>query len=90
MKSAATISFGQPMPETAMRRTSEQTTLCDVFLAIASSLVVCPAADFAVLAKEHGARLIIINCEPTSLDFIADLVINAEIGRSLDTAVGIE
>ena len=62
------ISFGQPMPETAMRRASGQTTLADLFLAIGSSLVIYPAADFPVLAKQHGARLVIINPEPTSLD----------------------
>ncbi len=73
-----------------MHRVSEQTILCDLFLAIGSSLVIYPAADFPVLAKEHGARLVIINREPTPLDLIADLVINAEIGPTLGTAVGIE
>jgi NAD-dependent deacetylase len=78
------------MPETAMCRASEQTILCDLFLAIGSSLVVYPAAAFPVLAKEHGARLVIINREPTPLDLIVDLVINAEIGPTLGTAAGIE
>ncbi|MFQ5973926.1 MAG: NAD-dependent deacetylase, partial [Alphaproteobacteria bacterium] len=86
----ATISFGQPMPEAAMRRAFEETILCDQFLAIGSSLVVYPAADYPVLAKERGARLVIISREPTPIDSIADLVINAEIGPTLGAAAGFD
>ncbi len=85
-----TISFGQSMPENAMRRALEESMLCDLFLAIGSSLVVYPAADFPALAKGHGAHLAIINREPTPLDSIADLVINAEIGTTLGVAVGVD
>jgi NAD-dependent deacetylase len=77
---AATISFGQAMPETQMRRAREVTLACDVFLAIGSSLVVYPAAGFPALAKRNGARLVIINREATELDRLADLVIRADIG----------
>jgi NAD-dependent protein deacetylase/lipoamidase len=45
-----------------------------------SSLVVYPAAAFPAFAKENGARLVIVNREPTPLDEAADLVIHAEIG----------
>jgi NAD-dependent deacetylase len=79
----ATISFGQSMPEEPMRRAREESLLCDLFLAIGSSLVVHPAAGFPVLAKENGARLVIINREPTDLDGLADLVLNLEIGPTL-------
>ncbi|WP_183189636.1 SIR2 family NAD-dependent protein deacylase [Ancylobacter tetraedralis] len=82
----ATISFGQPMPRTAMVRAHELTRACDVFLAIGSSLVVWPAAGFPVEAKRHGATLVIINREPTEFDEIADLVIHADIGDVLDAA----
>jgi NAD-dependent deacetylase len=51
-----------------------------VFLAIGSSLVVYPAAGFPVLAKRNGAKLVIVNREPTDLDDVADLVINGDIG----------
>lgn len=81
---SATISFGQAMPEEAMARAREVALGCDVFLAIGSSLVVYPAASVPVLAKRNGAALVIINREPTGLDGIADLVINAEIGPVLE------
>lgn len=83
----ATISFGQPMPGEAMARAGALTAACDVFLAIGSSLVVWPAAGFPVQAKRGGARLVIINREPTELDDMADLVIHADIGDVFE-AVG--
>jgi NAD-dependent deacetylase len=79
----ATIAFGQAMPEKAMRRAEEMTLACDLFLAIGSSLVVWPAAGFPLMAKRNGAKLVIINREPTDFDDIADLVINADIGTVL-------
>jgi NAD-dependent deacetylase len=84
----ATISFGQAMPEEAMRRATELAQQCDLFLAIGSSLVVWPAAGFPVMAKECGARLVIINNEPTDQDDIADLVIRHDIGEALGPFVG--
>ena len=84
----ATISFGQAMPEDAMRRAGELARQCDLFLAIGSSLVVWPAAGFPLLAKNAGARLVIINNEPTEQDDIADLVIRHDIGDTLGPFVG--
>ncbi|WFU29499.1 Sir2 family NAD-dependent protein deacetylase [Bradyrhizobium brasilense] len=84
----ATISFGQSMPEDAMRRAAELSRHCDLFLAIGSSLVVWPAAGFPMMAKESGARLVIINDEPTDQDDIADLVIRHDIGDTLGPFVG--
>jgi NAD-dependent deacetylase len=78
---SATISFGQAMPEEAMRRAQRLSAGCDLFLVAGSSLVVFPAAAFPAFAKENGARLVIVNREPTSLDPAADLVIHAEIGE---------
>jgi NAD-dependent deacetylase len=77
------------MPQAAMNRAEEETLSCDLFLAIGSSLVVYPAAGFPVLAKRNGARLVIINREPTDLDGLADLVLNNEIGPTLGNAVGV-
>ena len=79
----ATISFGQAMPDAAMRRAQDLAQSCDLFLAIGSSLVVWPAAGFPLMAKRHGARLIIINREPTEFDDIADLVVHHDIGTVL-------
>jgi NAD-dependent deacetylase len=79
----ATVSFGQAMPEAAMRRAQELAESCDVFLAIGSSLVVWPAAGFPLTAKRAGARLVIINREATDFDDMADLVIHDDIGAVL-------
>jgi NAD-dependent deacetylase len=80
---SATVSFGQPMPRDAMARAKAAALEADLFLVLGSSLVVLPAADLPVLARHHGARLVIINREPTELDAIADLVIHGELGEIL-------
>jgi NAD-dependent deacetylase len=77
----ATISFGQPMPPEPMARAEAATLACDLFLVLGSSLVVFPAAGFPLLAKRNGARLAIVNREPTDQDAFADLVLHEEIGR---------
>lgn len=84
----ATISFGQSMPEDAMRRAAELAQACDLFVVIGSSLVVWPAAGMPLLAKQSGARLVIINREPTEQDDDADLVIRHDIGEVLGPFVG--
>jgi NAD-dependent deacetylase len=84
----ATISFGQLMPEDAMRRATELAQHCDLFIAIGSSLVVWPAAGFPVMARNCGARLVIINREATDQDDMADLVIRHDIGETLGPFVG--
>jgi NAD-dependent deacetylase len=89
MVKTATISFGQSMPEEEMRRAEIATHNCDLFIAIGSSLQVYPAAGFPILAKRSGAKLAILNREPTDLDQYADLVVNGEIGTTLGAAVGL-
>lgn len=86
---AATISFGQSMPEDAMRNAEAETLASDLFLAVGSSLVVYPAAGFPLLAKRNGAKLVILNRDPTDLDDCADLVINSEIGPILGEVAGV-
>ena len=88
MKSA-TISFGQAMPELEMERAGAAADACDLFLAVGSSLVVYPAAGLPISAKRSGAKLVILNRDPTDLDHMADLVINAEIGPTLAKIVGV-
>ena len=79
----ATISFGQPMPEAEMARATEAALACDLFLVLGSSLVVYPAAGLPLIAKRNGAKLVIVNREPTEQDDHADLALNAEIGPLL-------
>jgi len=86
---SATISFGQAMPQEPMDRAEAATLDCDVFLVLGSSLVVFPAAGFPMLAKRNGAKLIIVNREPTDQDVYADLVLHDEIGPVMREAVGL-
>jgi NAD-dependent deacetylase len=82
----ATISFGQAMPEHEMARAMDATLGCDLFLVLGSSLVVYPAAGFPILARRNGAKLAIVNREPTEQDSIADLVLHSEIGLVMRAA----
>jgi NAD-dependent deacetylase len=78
---SATISFGQAMPQEAMRQAQEWTEEAVIFMVMGSSLQVQPAASFPVLAKRKGALLAIINREPTPLDEHADFVHHGAIGE---------
>lgn len=82
----ATISFGQAMPQLEMARADEATRTCDLFVVLGSSLVVYPAAGFPLIAKRMGAKLVIVNRDPTEQDQIADLVLHSEIGPTLRAA----
>ena len=84
---SATISFGQAMPEEEMMLAQAAAEACDLCIAIGSSLVVYPAANIPIIAKQTGAKYVILNREPTEHDPIADLVINAEIGVTLNEAL---
>lgn len=79
----ATISFGQALDAETIHSAAKWSQEADLFLAIGSSLVVEPAASFPRIAKKHQARLVIINRDPTPLDRWADIVLNAEIGPTL-------
>jgi NAD-dependent deacetylase len=85
----ATISFGQSMPEIQMARAQDETMSCDLFIVLGSSLVVYPAAGFPRIAKRRGAKLVIVNRDPTDQDSDADLVVHAEIGPTLSRVVGV-
>jgi NAD-dependent deacetylase len=78
---SATVSFGQAMPENAMRMAQEWTEQAEVFIVMGSSLQVQPAASFPVVAKRNGALLAIINREAGPLDDTADFVHHGAIGE---------
>ena len=80
----ATISFGQPMPQEEMQRAQLESLKADLFIVVGSSLVVYPAASLPLVAKENGAKLIIINNEKTDFDNLADLVINESITKTFE------
>ena len=76
----ATISFGQSMPERETEEAYHRSSLSDLFIVIGSSLVVQPAASMPLVAKRNGAKLVIINRDPTPYDNMADIVIHGQAG----------
>ncbi len=83
----ATISFGQAMPQEAMEASLRHARTCDLCLVLGSSLVVYPAAAVPAQAVQSGARLLIINRDPTPLDDQADLVMHDTVGQVLPLIV---
>jgi len=81
----ATISFGQSMPEKETQEAYHRSSISDLFIVIGSSLVVQPAASMPLVAKRNGAKLVIINRDPTSYDDMADLVIHGQAGPIMDS-----
>ncbi len=79
----ATISFGQNLPEDVLEESVAWTRSCDLFLAIGSSLVVEPAASLPRLAAQSGAKLAIINRDPTNQDNSAEYLFHTSIGETL-------
>lgn len=80
---SATISFGQPLVEEDMARAQAAAESSDVFLALGTSLAVYPVAWLPMLAKRQGARVVIINGQPTEQDDIADALLVARLGDVL-------
>lgn len=77
---AAVISFGERVPDEALRRANAAAEAADLFLVVGSSLQVQPAASLPLVAKRSGAALAIINRDATSLDQLADFVVHRPIG----------
>jgi NAD-dependent deacetylase len=84
---AATILFGQRVPEQTLIRAKEMAATCDLFLVVGSSLKVTPAASMPRLAVAHDIPLIIINLQPTPLDDYADVVMHEYAGAVLPMLV---
>ena len=80
-----TISFGQAMPEDKVAASLRYARECDLCIVIGSSLVVYPAASVPTHAVEQGAKLLIINRDPTPLDARATLVIHDSAGKTLES-----
>jgi NAD-dependent deacetylase len=79
----ATISFGQVLPPDVLMEATRWSREADLLIVVGSSLVVTPAADLPLLAKQRGARLVIINRDETPLDGLADAVLRVPIGETL-------
>lgn len=84
------ILFGEQLPVRELLGARQAARQCDLMIVIGSSLEVSPAADFPVLAREHGAKLIIINFQATYIDYMADVLLRenaAEVVPMIAAAV---
>ncbi len=65
------VFFGEALPADVLQAAVDQSRTCDLFVVVGSSLVVHPAAALPAMARQNGARLVIINKDPTPLDSLA-------------------
>lgn len=86
---SATISFGQSLVPAVLRRAQQAAQSCDLFLAVGTSLTVQPAAGLCRVALTAGARLVIVNAEPTPYDDRADAVLREPISAVLPQLVAV-
>jgi NAD-dependent deacetylase len=83
IQKSATISFGESLDRDVLRAAQDASRDCDLFLAIGTSLSVFPAASLCDDALNAGARLVIVNAQPTQYDPAAHAVIREPIGQVL-------
>ncbi len=86
LKTAA-ISFGQGLVQEDLRRAEQAAASSDLMLAIGTTLKVFPIAAVVPIAKQAGARIAIINREPTEMDALANVVIRASISETLQALI---
>jgi NAD-dependent deacetylase len=85
----AVVSFGQPLPEREFARAEELATTSDLLICIGSTLMVHPVAGLVPMAVSRGARLLIMNAEPTPFDDVADVVVRGDIPSLLGSLLGV-
>jgi NAD-dependent deacetylase len=85
---SATVMFGQPLDPEVFAAAEAAAGRAELFLAIGSTLSVEPAASLCAVAVRNGARLVIINRDPTPYDRLATEVIRAPIGEAVPALVG--
>jgi NAD-dependent deacetylase len=85
---SATVSFGQDLAPGDVERARSAVVSCDLLLSIGTSLTVYPAAGLVPLAGRAGARIVIVNAQPTPYDGAADAVLRGRIGDVLPAVVG--
>jgi NAD-dependent deacetylase len=83
-----TISFGQSLVPEVIERAFRVSEECDVMLAVGSTLSVYPVANCVPTAKRAGARVVIVNGQPTEMDHHADHLLQGEIAEILPPLVG--
>ncbi|MFD5492144.1 SIR2 family NAD-dependent protein deacylase [Streptomyces sp. GDS52] len=85
---SATVMFGERLDPVVLGDALAISKACTVFIAVGTSLQVHPAAGLAGVAADHGARLVIVNAEPTPYDDRADEIIREPIGTALPALLG--
>src|SRR5512138_2401317 len=80
---SATISFGQGLVQDDLFRAQQAASSCDLMLAVGTKLSVYPIAGVVPVAKRAGARVVILNAEPTEMDELADAVLRGSISTIL-------
>jgi NAD-dependent deacetylase len=88
MLKSATISFGQSLVGEDLDRAFAAASSCDLLLAVGSTLSVYPVAAMVPTARQAGARIVIVNAEPTDMDDLADVVVRGSISAVLPQIVG--
>jgi NAD-dependent deacetylase len=83
----ATVMFGEQLDPVVIDRAGAIAANCDHFLAVGTSLQVHPAAGLVEIAVEHGARLTVMNAQPTPYDPLADELVRDPIGTALPAFV---
>jgi NAD-dependent deacetylase len=78
-----TISFGQSLVPAVIDRAMTAAARTDLLLAVGSTLQVYPVAGVVPVAKEAGARIVILNNQPTPMDSLADALVRGPIGEVL-------
>jgi len=79
----ATVLFGEALDPAVLEKAVAIAQACQVMVAVGTSLQVYPAAGLVAIAADSGARLVIVNAEPTPYDDLADDVIREPIGTAL-------
>jgi len=73
LRRPAVVWFGESLPADALAAAEEAVQRCDLMLVVGTSGVVYPAAGLVLSAHQRGARVVVINPEPTELDRVADV-----------------
>jgi NAD-dependent deacetylase len=85
---SATISFGQSLVQADLARAGQAARRCDLMLAVGTKLSVWPIAGMVPAARDAGARVVIVNAEPTEMDEMAHAALRGSISVLLPQIVG--
>jgi NAD-dependent deacetylase len=81
------VLFEEMLPVDAYERAEDACLRCEALLVVGSSLEVYPVAGLPSLAKERGAKIVIVNSEPTGCDRLADVLLRGQAGKILPAVV---